>query len=90
MSKTFETAAQLFDEYKPIIDGLQIKLEAAEKRIAELEAFKAWVHQYLDEHKVPHHPPGVHGASGCRIGDRMDWLMQKLAQLAARQEGGGK
>jgi hypothetical protein len=47
-------------------------------RIEKLQAFKNWVHAYLDEHGVPHHPPGVHGAEGCRIGDRMDWLMERL------------
>lgn len=47
----------------------------------KLQRFKDWVHAYLDAHGVPHHPPGTHGAEGCRIGDRMDWLM---ADLAAR------
>ncbi len=45
----------------------------------KLQAFKDWCHSYLDTHGVPHHPPGPHGAEGCRIGDRMDWLMAKLA-----------
>jgi hypothetical protein len=45
----------------------------------KLQAFKDWVHNYLDTHGVPHHPPGPHGAEGCRIGDRMDWLMSRLA-----------
>lgn len=49
----------------------------------KLQAFKDWVHAYLDGHGVPHHPPGTHGAAGCRIGDRMDWLMQRHAALRA-------
>jgi hypothetical protein len=44
----------------------------------KLQAYKAWTHSYLDQHGVPHHPPGTHGAEGCRIGDRMDWLMAEL------------
>lgn len=48
-------------------------------RCLKLHAFKVWVHGFLDDHGVPHHPPGPHGAEGCRIGDRMDWLMAKLA-----------
>ncbi len=48
-------------------------------RCDKLQAFKNWVHAYLDTHGVPHHPPGPHGAEGCRVGDRMDWLMAKLA-----------
>jgi hypothetical protein len=47
----------------------------------KLQAFKDWVHAYLDQHGVPHHPPGTHGAEGCRIGDRMDWLMNLVDEL---------
>lgn len=50
----------------------------------KLQAFKDWVHSYLDTHGVPHHPPGTHGAEGCRIGDRMDWLMAQLAASRKR------
>jgi hypothetical protein len=63
-------------------------LTALRARVADLEAerdklkaFKAWTHDYLDKQGVPHHPPGPHGAEGCRIGDRMDWF---VAQLVAR------
>jgi hypothetical protein len=44
----------------------------------KLQAFKDWVHAYLDGKGVPHHPPGTHGAAGCRIGDRMDWVWAEL------------
>lgn len=56
-------------------------------RARQLQVFKTWVHAYLDAHKVPHHPPGTHGAAGCRIGDRMDWLVAELeaARSAASQ-----
>lgn len=50
----------------------------------KLQAFKDWVHAYLDSHDVPHHPPGTHGAAGCRIGDRMDWLMAERDALVSR------
>lgn len=40
----------------------------------DLAKFKAWVHDYLDGKGIPHHPPGTHGAEGCRIGDRMDYV----------------
>lgn len=56
----------------------------------KLQAFKNWTHQFLDAHGVPHHPPGTHGAEGCRIGDRMDWLMEQLRRntdQAVRQAG---
>jgi hypothetical protein len=54
-------------------------------RAEKAEAFKNWVHQYLDMHGVPHHPPGPHGAAGCRIGDRMGWLMAKLDAAKSRE-----
>lgn len=56
---------------------------AAEAEVVRLQAFKDWVHSYLDAQGVPHHPPGTHGAEGCRIGDRMDWLMSKLRTAEA-------
>lgn len=51
------------------------------QQVKKLQAFKDWVHKYLDERGVPHHPPGPHGAEGCRIGDRMDWLMAEMERL---------
>ena len=56
-------------------DGLRAELRRLSAQLAKLQAFKDWVHAYLDKNGVPHHPPGPHGAEGCRIGDRMDWLM---------------
>jgi hypothetical protein len=44
-------------------------------------AFKTWTHSYCDAHGVPHSPPGTHGAAGCRIGDRLDWLMERLRRV---------
>lgn len=54
--------------------------EAAEK----LQRFKDWVHAFLDGKGVPHHPPGTHGAAGCRIGDRMDWVWSERDALRLR------
>ena len=51
--------------------------------IDKLQRFKTWVHEYLDSHGVPHHPPGTHGAAGCRIGDRMDWVWEEIDKLRA-------
>lgn len=53
-------------------------------QLLRVQAFKIWVHQYLDNHGVPAHPPGIHGAAGCRIGDRLDWLMNKLKEAERR------
>lgn len=43
----------------------------AEQRDA-LAAFKAYVHRRLDTAGVPTHPDGPHSAQGCRIGDRLE------------------
>jgi hypothetical protein len=53
-------------------ENLKLDLVTAERD--KLAAFKKWVHNYLDSKGVPQHPLGVHGAEGCRIGDRMDWV----------------
>jgi hypothetical protein len=75
-----EIVRKATDPAERITNSEQAQLAAQAKK---LQAFKDWVHGYLDAHGVPHHPPGPHGAEGCRIGDRMDWLMAKLAELKA-------
>jgi NTP pyrophosphatase (non-canonical NTP hydrolase) len=59
--------------------------EQQAEQIAKLQRFKDWIHAYLDAQGVPHHPPGTHGAEGCRIGDRMDWLMDRLRKAESQQ-----
>lgn len=44
--------------------------------------FKEYVHARLDHAGVPYHPEGPHGAHGCRIGDRLDWLFRQSSQCA--------
>lgn len=64
---------------------LESAYRALQERVAETEKFKAWVHAYLDARGVPQEfPDGPHTAEGCRIGDRLDWLM---AQIPAAGEG---
>lgn len=65
---------------------LMDRLRAAELERDKLHAFKAWVHEYLDGQGVPHHPPGTHGAEGCRVGDRMDWLMERQREVFAKYQ----
>src|SRR6202023_3305898 len=46
-----------------------------EKDRDKLQAFKSWVHAWLDSYGVPKEfPDGPHTREGCRIGDRMEWL----------------
>ncbi len=51
--------------------------EKAERERDALQAFKDFVHQYLDEAGVPTHPEGEHSKAGCRIGDRLDILVRE-------------
>jgi hypothetical protein len=47
------------------------------KQVGKLLAFKAYVHQRLDEAGVPVNPPGKHADKGCRIGQRLDLVLSK-------------
>lgn len=51
-----------------------------EARVAELEKFKEYVHQRLDEAGIPTHPNGKHSKAGCRIGDRLDIALKEIEQ----------
>lgn len=53
---------------------------AALARAEKAEAFKAWVHAYLDKKGVPSVVKDEHLAAGCRIGGRMDWVFALLAE----------
>jgi hypothetical protein len=54
------------------------RIRELEAQVEALERFKKFVHAYLDGVYVPHHPPGPHGRDGCRVGDRLHWLMTRL------------
>lgn len=56
-------------------------LQAGGEMVAELRAFKAYVHRRLDEAGVPTHPEGPHSAEGCRVGDRLDLVFHEVQRL---------
>ncbi len=64
-----------------VVEVLKETCAILAKERDKLQAWKDWVHNYLDTHGVPYHPPGTHGAEGCRIGDRMDWVWARVAEL---------
>jgi hypothetical protein len=50
----------------------------------QLQRFKEYVHQRLDEAGVTGYPEGKHSKAGCRVGDRLDELVgQRDAMLGA-------
>ena len=51
-----------------------IALREATKRLI---AFKEYVHQRLDEAGIPKDPPGIHSEKGCRVGQRLDLVLNK-------------
>lgn len=52
-----------------------------------LQRFKDFVHRRLDTAGVPTHPDGPHSKEGCRIGDRLDLVIEKHeAELAKAWE----
>lgn len=74
-----EYAGQNSEAVVPVsASGLYTLLDLADAA-DKLQRFKDWVHAYLDAKGIPHHPLGTHGAEGCRIGDRMDYVFAKLA-----------
>lgn len=67
---------------KCAMDELTEKFYEVRGQRDKLLAFKAWVHNYLDQHGVPKEfPDGPHTKEGCRIGDRMDWLTGEIVRL---------
>lgn len=56
------------DEWRFMVDELV-------RNVKKLEAFKAYVHQRLDEAGVPTDPDSQHRAEGCRIGGRLDIVL---------------
>ena len=56
-------------------------------QVSKLQAFKDWVHAYLDAQGVPaEFPDGSHTREGCRVGDRMDWLVAALGNSSEELE----
>lgn len=45
---------------------------------ANLQKFKEYVHQRLDEAGVPVDPDSPHKAEGCRIGGRLDYVLSRM------------
>lgn len=55
---------------------LEAKIFELQLEQAKLKDFKEYVHQRLDQAGIPTHPSGLHSAAGCRIGDRLDFVLK--------------
>jgi len=64
---------QVYRTYRP---RLVRAIEELQRRVAERQAFKDFVHRRLDEAGIPTHPDGPHSKEGCRIGDRLDLVLE--------------
>jgi hypothetical protein len=65
------------------IANARIKEKEQAATIAELRAFKDYVHERLDAAGISTHPDGPHSAAGCRIGDRLDIVFATIAERDA-------
>jgi hypothetical protein len=78
-----------FDQTEPALQRrIVAQLVADRERLTaerdKLAAFKAFVHARLDAAGVPpEFPDGPHTREGCRIGDRLDWLVERLKSGSA-------
>lgn len=63
------------------VDGVRYNKDAPRKLCneARLQAFKAYVHKRLDDAGVPTEPDVPHSKASCRVGDRLDYVFNKLA-----------
>ena len=73
----------MFNEDWDDLDGVCALMLEAGQRIAALEAFKSYVHERLDGMGIPVDPPGEHSDAGCRVGQRLDVVEDRIAALEA-------
>lgn len=81
--RAFANAAIAERDYERYCNAeLRTKVEDLRADITKASNFKAFVHKRLDEMGIPTHPDGEHSKAGCRIGDRLDIVQNKLASLS--------
>lgn len=68
------------------VAGLARRCRELEGDLLERQKFKDWTHKYLDAKGIPIDPGGPHSECGCRIGDRMDFVFKRIAELEAEVE----
>ncbi len=91
MTETIATLKAERDTYRSRLlrdgEGHAKAMGQLAETLARLAAFKAYVHERLDQAGVPADPESIHKAAGCRVGGRLDWLLAQLE--AARMDAAG-
>jgi outer membrane murein-binding lipoprotein Lpp len=73
------------EHLRKFIADLEAELAQAQAERDALAKFKAYVHERLDGAGVPANPePPKHALEGCRIGDRLDWILRQYDETAAK------
>lgn len=67
------------DVAAPVAPAQAVDVSALTAERDKLAAFKAFVHHRLDQANVPTDPPGEHRDRGCRIGQRLTWVLDRMA-----------
>lgn len=69
------------------IEGNKMALAQMGAELEQAKAFKDFMHRRLDSAGVPKEfPDGKHTKEGCRIGDRLDWVLERSAELEQAKE----
>lgn len=72
---------------RKISDGIDAIWRPWKSRAEKAEAFKTFVHAWLDAHGVPADPdPGHTAETGCRISGRLEWVFAELERLKASNQ----
>jgi hypothetical protein len=74
------------DELVRWLRTMNHNLQEARAHLAKLAEFKSYVHKRLDDFGVPADPESSHKAEGCRIGGRLDLVLDELKRLRAAEK----
>lgn len=59
---------------------LEEEIKSLREQLTKAKAFKEYVHRRLDDAGIPIDPDSPHKEHGCRIGGRLDFILEQLAK----------
>lgn len=71
-----QAAVQTLKDETKALRADKARLDIIISGLKSAEAFKRYVHDRLDAAGIPTHPGGPHSKEGCRVGDRLDILVE--------------